>query len=513
LERDQSQAVRFAALFAGNVRCHGSYTNVSTERADGKLTGKAHTVFAPVTQALYEQHLAGSGLGIVPIKDDSTCSFGAIDIDVYADLDHAVLAAGIKKMSLPLMVCRSKSGGAHLYLFMKSPVPAAKVRSYLAEVAAAIGHPKAEVFPKQTFIEADNPESCGSWINLPFCGGEATTRYGVSPDGNVMTLADFLNCAETSKVDVGLLSKPVSVSPDFQDGPPCLQALAASGGCPAGSRNNGLFAMGVYLRKAHPDNYSSLLEQYNQRYMQPPLQAEELVQIKKSVGKKVYNYRCGEEPIVSFCNAGACRLRKFGVGGSSSPMPQFGALKKLETDPPSYTWEIDGKVLGLSPDEMLSYAAFSRAVFMRLNKLLPPLKPAQWRETLQSALETMESVPMPEDASPDGQLWEQVKRFCNSSGHATELDEVLELGRIYKADGIFYTRIADITQYLHRQHFKAPPVQEIAASLRRHGGKHLAKKLRGQSVNLWLLPAAGIETSQEPLKVPDALLNGSEHLY
>jgi hypothetical protein len=457
-----------------------------------------------------------AGLGIAPIRDDTTCNFGAIDIDVYSGLDHSSIAQRLQKLGFKLVVCRSKSGGAHLYLFLKSPAPAAKLRSYLQEVAAAIGRPTGtEVFPKQTYFAADDPQASASWINLPYfnAADPNCARYAVRADGYAFTLDEFIEHAEECRVEVSVLSKPVNATLDFPDGPPCLQAIASSGGCPAGARNNGLFAIGVYLRKAHPDRHGAMLDEYNQLYVSPPLPSEEIVQIKKSLSRKTYNYRCQEEPLISHCNAGACRLRKYGIGGGTAALPQFGALKKLETDPPSYTWEVDSKVVCLSADELLSYTAFSRAVFMRLNKLMPPLKPAQWREALTAALDEMESIPMPEDASPDGQLWEHVKRFCNNNAFAVSLEDVAELGKVFKHEGIYHLRIADLVQYLGTKHFKAPPVQEIAASLRRHGGKHWVKKLRGQAVNLWLLPTAGIATVEEPLPMPESLANGSPYPF
>jgi hypothetical protein len=43
--------------------------------------------------------------------------WGCIDIDSYAGFDHQKLINKIKQFKLPLVVCRSKSGGAHVFLF------------------------------------------------------------------------------------------------------------------------------------------------------------------------------------------------------------------------------------------------------------------------------------------------------------------------------------------------------------------------------------------------------------
>ena len=48
------------------------------------------------------------------------------------------------------MLCRSKSGGAHIYLFIDEPVSASLLQRKLRQLAASIGFGQAEIFPKQT---------------------------------------------------------------------------------------------------------------------------------------------------------------------------------------------------------------------------------------------------------------------------------------------------------------------------------------------------------------------------
>ena len=61
-------------------------------------------------------------LGIIPIRDDNKCIWGCVDIDSYAGFDHKKLIDKIKEAKLPLVVCRSKSGGAHVFLFAEEPL-------------------------------------------------------------------------------------------------------------------------------------------------------------------------------------------------------------------------------------------------------------------------------------------------------------------------------------------------------------------------------------------------------
>src|SRR4051812_36663169 len=90
-------------------------TLVKTVRDDGKRTGDPATKRQPVTDDLWQAHLDGSyGLGIITIREDGNVSWGCIDIDVYEHLDPAAVAARLIKLNLPLIPCRSKSGGVHL---------------------------------------------------------------------------------------------------------------------------------------------------------------------------------------------------------------------------------------------------------------------------------------------------------------------------------------------------------------------------------------------------------------
>src|ERR1035437_6751148 len=158
-------AERFMGLFNGLQRAHGEYT-ISGQKG-AKATGKAVTKKTPVTIELWDKHLKGTqGIGIIPIRDNSTVTFGAIDIDSYDGFEASALSVRITNNGWPLVICRSKSGGAHVYLFTAEDVPSRLLRLKLKQFAAAIGYPKAEIFPKQD--EMHSPEDIGNWINMPY---------------------------------------------------------------------------------------------------------------------------------------------------------------------------------------------------------------------------------------------------------------------------------------------------------------------------------------------------------
>ncbi len=201
---------RFAALFCGHDRFYGVYDNVSERLENGKIIGTdRRTVKEPVTLDLYQRHVAGgNGLGICPIRADSTATFGAVDLDVYDGLSHADLVSRLAGMNLPAAVCRSKSGGAHCYLFASEPIPAVLMRARLKEIASALGHESAEIFPVQETIAAGE---CGGWINLPYFNGMLAARYAVGADGP-MSLEEFIGHAENVRQPTSWFESPLQPS-------------------------------------------------------------------------------------------------------------------------------------------------------------------------------------------------------------------------------------------------------------------------------------------------------------
>ena len=149
--------MRFAEIFNGLKRAYGC-TYINTQPTNGeKLKGKSFIKREPVTLQHYENHIKGiePTLGIVPITDDNTCIWGCIDVDSYAGFDHIKLLNKIKLFKLPLIVCRSKSGGAHIFLFSKKFIEAKIMRDKLLEIRAILGFANAEVFPKQIELKSE----------------------------------------------------------------------------------------------------------------------------------------------------------------------------------------------------------------------------------------------------------------------------------------------------------------------------------------------------------------------
>ena len=177
---------RLLEVFRGSGVAHGRTTVGRTGR-NGKAEAKSKVVREPLTEEAVRLHIEGTqGIGSIPINSDNMCRFGALDIDTY-DLNHKALSEKLKKLKLPLFHCRSKSGGAHLFLFLKDWEPAALVREYLMEMSIALGFSGCEIFPKQDKILAERGD-VGNFINMPYFNAEETMRYCFNKKAEAMEL-------------------------------------------------------------------------------------------------------------------------------------------------------------------------------------------------------------------------------------------------------------------------------------------------------------------------------------
>ena len=69
----------------GLTRAHGVFYKGETKDS-GKVGGKAFIIKEEVTDKHWKDHIEGNdpSLGIIPIRDDATCSWSCIDVDDYS---------------------------------------------------------------------------------------------------------------------------------------------------------------------------------------------------------------------------------------------------------------------------------------------------------------------------------------------------------------------------------------------------------------------------------------------
>lgn len=517
----KDNVLRLLELFNGNQFIYGLYYNIPEKGNErGKKKGTACSKRGEVTRELWEEiHLNPKRqefLGIAPIRDDGTVLFGAIDIDVYKDRDlHKDLLAKIYKFKLPLVVCTTKSGGAHCYCFLSTPISAETMRNKLLEFASVMGYSKnsagtdVEIFPKETKVLQEKGD-IPSWINMPYPNGENTVRYALDNSQNPLSLEEFLDYAEKTRVTAEELEAIRPIKSDaLYEGPPCLNNLCQTK-FPEGSRNLALYNLCVYAKKAFPDTWEQKVEEYNHEYLDPPCTSTEVMGVIKSVRKKSYKYKCQDAPINSFCNPKLCRLKKFGVNENSN-LPVFGALTKIETSPPIWflTVEVNDTShrLELTTDDLQNPRKFQKRCMETAN-IMPTLpKQDVWETLIDEALKNVISVEMPEDASPQGMMMEYLERFCTTKAQAKTREEIL-LRRPYTEDGYTYFRMADFLEYLKRQKFNDATPQRIAAWLRNiEDAGHKQFNIKGKCVQCWKIREF-VQLEDDKMPVPEDLNEG-----
>jgi hypothetical protein len=475
------------SLFHGHKDAYGTYHTHGDTRADGKVKGHGVTERKAVTRELWDDHLNGkTQLGIIPINDQSMCRFGAIDIDDYA-VNRKLINLKIYKHKLPCIAFRSKSGGVHLFFFFSEPVPARVVQDKLREFASFLGYGTAEIFPKQYELHKERGD-VGQWINMPYFNANETVRFATqAEDDRKLSLEGFIGYVGTRCVSRDYFQNfQLPISQELSHGPPCLQHLIQQG-FPDGTRNIGLFQLGIYAQKAFGDEWRKRIEEFNQQYMQPPLNVGEVTTIVRSLEKKEYNYACKKPPICNHCNSSICRTRKFGVGEGAG-LPEFGTLTKINSDPPVWFLNVaDGGRLELSTDDLQSPVRFQKRCMDVLN-IMPTLpKRQEWQAIIGALMENVNVVDVPVENTPRGRMMQYLEEFCVNRG--TEDAEGLLRGLVWNNGGQHHFRLKDFQEYLNRKKFFDLDSGQLVAAFResRWNSRRVSAK-RGKAVACYVCP-------------------------
>jgi hypothetical protein len=442
---------RFKEVFAGLQTAYGQ-TKITDELSEnGKHEAKSFTKKEPVTDLLWQKHLNGDepALGIVPIREDNRCKWGCIDIDTYP-FDHKDFIKKIRDKNIPMILFRSKSGGAHVFLFAKEFVAASLMRERLKKIASTLGYAKAEIFPKQDYIRADRGDT-GSFLNIPYHGNNKSVRFAFDDNGEALKIEEFFKLYDkyslTEKELVNLKISETDNTDDFLKGaPPCLQTILKDG-MPEGGRNDMMYNIGVYLKKRFPNEWEAKMYIYNEKYMKPPLKHTEMTKSIESVGKKDYLYKCKQDPIVSFCNSKVCSKREFGVGDNVPP-PEITGISKYPSDPPLYFVNIDGLSVEVDDITLHDPEKFSVACMNQISKPMLPLGKIIWRKQLVKLFEKLQMLDAPDSSKIDVQIKDLLADFINKAP-GKKIDD-LKRGLPFTEDGITYFKFKDFWKYIQR---------------------------------------------------------------
>jgi hypothetical protein len=475
-----------AKLFEGWSRNYGVYklTGEVTER--GKQVGHATSIAGEVTLELWSDHLKGKiGLGIIPLNMNGHVRFAAIDVDDY-NIDLIKLAKKIEDEEMPLVLCRTKSGGAHLYMFMTDWTPSKLAIQKLREMSAYLGFGDVEIFPKQVKILIERGDS-GSWINMPYQDCENTLRYAISSSGQ-LSITKFIALAVSRMVSPDELAvyKTTEEEDPLYEAPPCLCHLARVK-FHQGTRNDGLLNLGVYAKMSRPDDWEGYMHELNKKFMEPPLSDKEVDGVIKTL-RKDYHYTCKREPIRSHCDRNKCRTRKYGIGLIGAGMPRHGTLSKVLTDPPIWFVDIEGgNRIELTTEELLNMRGFQKRCVESLSIMPVLVKQDLWHELVNKLLEDVTLIEVPQDSTPQGTLRLYLEDFCTSRVQGKTHDELL-LGKPWTNNSRTYFRMIDFIKFLERQRFNDLGKNRIAVYLKDWGAEKHFFNIRGKGCNCYSIP-------------------------
>ena len=484
---------RFWTAFEGSTKALGQ-TTVGAKRRNGKTEAKSFIVKEPLTRELVEQHLEGKkGVGSIPITDQNKCGFGLLDIDKYP-VDHAQIQSKCDSLNIPFVVCRSKSGGAHLFLFMKDWVRAVDMRDYLTEFSAVLGYSGCEIFPKQDQILAERGD-VGNFINLPYFDEKNTLRYAVTAKNQDLSLKEFLNLVDKKKTTLDALSKMKfeSKEEEFEGLIPCIKNLVLMG-IPQGMRNNAMFHTGIFLRKKYPDGWKKKLEEWNTKICKPPMPADEVVQLQKSIDKDKYGYKCKEEPMASYCNRDMCISMEHGVGGGSS-IPSMGGLTILKSEPRLYFLDVNGTRLELSTEQLQMPLQFQRACMDQIDFMPPVTKSSDWQVLVNGLMSNATTIEASPELTTTGQFEELLETFCTSRIRARSPEE-LRMGKPWTENDLTYFTLKGLQEFLKNRgflSFNRPQIQERLKRLNFGSECNGYYKLKDESgkwhnIRVWWVP-------------------------
>lgn len=462
----------FSELFAGRTETFGIY-KVSDETESGKTKGKGITYpnsrfpERRLEASDWENHLNGIDiLGIVPILPDGYCGWFALDIDDY-QLSHKGLVARIDKFDLPLVVCRSKSGGAHLFCFIRGKIKGTLAVQLCKKWRNILGYRRAEIFPKQTVVDA---KIKGSWMSLPYFNKDETTRYAYDSSGNPLSFNEFIQyanaCLITDEEAKRFLTEG-DVKDDLEiieQSPPCILKMFEDG-IDHGGRNNAMVHIAIYYRKLDDEfktkNFQERVREVNEMYCNPPLMEDELIiAIKQSAN---YYYMCSHEPMATLCQKEICMRRKFGIGPDVSfyGSVAFEGIIKIDAEKAIWVLSIRDKnndqihEVKVDTDTLMNQRKLRIRIAERANLIIPVVSQKKHDELISPLMHEALIIEDAEEITGESKVTQAFKEWTGNVLFRAKGKESLNKGLPWydKDANVIYFRAVDFIK-IYREKFK-----------------------------------------------------------
>ena len=453
---------KFKRIFAGLDYAYGNFKKETSSIPSQKVEGKSTVIRQPVTNELWKNHLEGVGLrlGIFPVTAEGTCRWGVIDIDKYS-YDYEALLKKIRTEKLPLIMCRSKSGGAHLFFFTEELVSAAELKYAMEKCAALLGVKDImdRIYPMQTKILASRGDT-GSYLNMPYYNAEEGSQYAYNDDFSAASIDEFFKLYDTYVVKD--LAKFIKESPSlpatikakrrkenspYAEAPPSLLTLMKQK-VGKGHRDQFLFALGVFYRKAQADErfkdkkgnpltVEELMRQANRDYMVEPLTEKEVNKTIDSLDRHDYQrYPCQSPPLKGVCNPTICLTRKYGITNDEFPKDAkqiFENLTELESNPRLFFIDVqpddlqkDKIRVELEAHQLRKKDKFYDAVLDRAGVWLPDMKTNEFNTLMSEVYKTRNIEEAETEADEDQDIRDWFESFVSATAAYTERANLLQ---------------------------------------------------------------------------------------
>tara|TARA_R100001126_G_scaffold20428_1_gene10086 strand:+ start:446 stop:2017 length:1572 start_codon:yes stop_codon:yes gene_type:complete len=430
---------QFKKLFQGTDSYFGKSKPLGQKNSRGKEEYKHWTEKVSITDKDWLDHLEGkSYTGIIPIRDDSTCSWGVIDVDRY-NINHKQFIKLIRDRKYPFIPYRSKSNGLHLILHLSHKVPAKDMRKKLIMIASDLGvnDKTTDIFPAQDKVDLTDPDwekkQLGQFVNLPYQNAKFPTRCAMDDEGNSLQYKDYLTYAKKFVITKEhFYDLKTSNDDENKEWPNCVNKFVKNQVQEGEGRNDAMFNVGILAKKINPDKdyYEEMIRDLNKKICAPPLNPKELNKVMEQVGKHDYSYKCGTSIARSFCNGSRqCAKRKFGIGINEA-MPEVGKLIKVNTYPdPYWLLPIQGKMVRLETKQLYQQQLLGEKLLAH-DIIWRPLKPSKrdpdpyrdWLEDLVTNKKDMEDVDREDERKEIFNI--RMVKFLEDTNVVDEFDQI-----------------------------------------------------------------------------------------
>ena len=496
----------FGEIFSGLKRNFGiAYLDKFTidPETGKKKPEKYGWSFKEVTDKDYFNHLNGkTSIGIQPCDDEGMVSFGAIDIDdkehSYSNFPYKKYLDIIKQNNLPLIPVKSKSGGLHLYLFLKEKARAVFLRNFLEGLLFTLKlKPTTEIYPKQTELGYDEEKkewSNGQYINLPYFNG--SERIAINYDGTPFTLEQFIKVVDHNKktkeeleeFSLALVKTVLQGGSDeFIDGPPCLQISSKEE--LTDGRDRWLYNYMVFAKKRYQDKWEEMVIDAPKKYFLKDSNGlviddwgEKKVRDKIRSWKKdsTKGYTCTQDPIANFCMKAECAKRKYGFLSDRKVLfPKLSSLVKIKYPEPEYTFNVelpngDSKSVKAKHIKQIVLQEEIRSIIAAAADFVPPkVKSNEFQEVLDSLFPPKEELLPPKGTTPDEQLEEYLKEYIN--GPQAKSNVSFKAGSVLVEGEYAYFKYQNFYNSLKNKDWKENKSKTAEKIIQIGGGKEITK--------------------------------------